>query len=334
MQTIPLGSTGVEVSALSLGTMYYGTTTDEPTSVKLLDAYAEAGGTFLDTALGYARWVEGGQGGESEAVLGRWMAERGNREQMFVATKVGFPSFVDEQGTGLSASQIEHACECTLKRMGIDTIDLFYAHGDFRDTPIEERLEAFDRLVKAGKVRFIGASNTVAWRLEQARRTSREHGWAEYCCVQQRFSYVRPRAGYVNEIHAVGNPELLDYCLTENVGLLAYSPLLGGAYVRDDKSFPEEYHGSDTDARLAMVQQVARDVGATANQVVLAWMIQSEPKVIPVIAASRVEQQEENLGALDVKLSTEQLELLSNANNHLREHPDRPRPKIAGMKEG
>ena len=334
MKTIPLGSTGVEVSALCLGTMYYGTTTDAQTSMNLLDAYAEAGGTFLDTANGYARWVEGGQGGESEGVLGKWMSERGNRQQMFVATKVGFPSFVDDLGIGLSASKIEKACEYSLKRLGTDTIDLMYAHNDMRNTPVEERLEAFDRLVTAGKVRFIGASNTVAWRLEQARRTSREHGWAEYCCVQSRFSYIRPRAGYVNEIHAVVNDELLDYCLAENVGVLAFSPLFGGAYVREDKSFPEEYSGPDTDARLAVLHQVASEVGATVNQVILAWMIGSQPRVIPLIAASREEQQQENLGALDVELSTEQLERLSQANNFYTRHPDRQRPSIAGMKEG
>jgi aryl-alcohol dehydrogenase-like predicted oxidoreductase len=314
--------------------MYYGSSTDEETSVKLLDGYLEAGGTFLDTANAYARWVEGCRGGESESLLGRWMADRGNRKDLFIASKVGFPSFIDDLDFGLSAAQIEKACEGSLKRMRIETIDLYYAHNDPRDTPVEERLEAFDRLVRAGKVRFIGASNTVAWRLEEARCASQQHGWPQYCCVQQRCSYVRPRAGAVHDPHAVVNNELLDYCLTKNVGLLAYSPLLSGAYVREDRSLPEEYLGPDTDARLTVLKEVAKETGATANQVVLAWMMQSEPKVIPLIAASREEQQNENLGALRVNLSTGQLERLSQANNIVQEHPKRQRPKIAGMKEG
>jgi aryl-alcohol dehydrogenase-like predicted oxidoreductase len=138
------------------------------------------------------------------------MRERKNRAQMFIATKVGFGYPGVEQG--LRAHQIETECEGSLKRLGIDTIDLYYAHVDDRNTPQEETLEAFDRLVKAGKVRLIGASNFLAWRLEEARWVSQTHGWAEYCCIQQRHSYVRPKPGGSFAPQIAANDDLLDYC--------------------------------------------------------------------------------------------------------------------------
>ena len=160
MKTVQLGNTGERVSQLCMGTMYFGTRQDEATSFALLDQYAEAGGTFLDSANIYAGWVPGFAGGESETVLGRWMAARGNRERMFVATKVGFPYADVEQG--LTARLIETECEKSLRRLGVETIDLYYAHVDDRQTPLQETLEALHRLVQAGKVRYVGASNYVA----------------------------------------------------------------------------------------------------------------------------------------------------------------------------
>lgn len=193
MRTVPLGNTGVDVSALCLGAMYFGTRNDERTSFELLDQYVAAGGTFIDTANIYAHWVEGGQGGESESLLGRWMKARGNRADLFLASKVGFNMPGVERG--LTAAQIEAECEKSLRRMGVETIDLYYAHVDDRVTPLDETLAAFDRLVRAGKVRFIGASNYLAWRLEQAHWVSKTHDWASFCCVQQRYTYLRPKPG-------------------------------------------------------------------------------------------------------------------------------------------
>ncbi len=313
MRTVPLGHTGVEVSALCLGAMYFGTRNDRASSFALLDQYVSAGGTFIDTANIYAHWVEGFQGGESETLLGEWMRERGNRDRLFLASKVGFELPGVERG--LRAAQIEAECEKSLRRLGVETIDLYYAHVDDRTTPQEETLEAFARLVQAGKVRFIGASNFLAWRLEQAHHISAAHGWPEYCCVQQRYTYLRPKHGASTDPQVVANDDLLDYVAARRgeFTLLAYSPLLGGAYTRRDRPIPAEYAGPDTEARLAALREVAQAHEATLNQVVLAWMLHSDPVVLPVMAASTREQLSENLAALDLELTGDEMARLNDA---------------------
>lgn len=312
MKTVQLSQSGVEVSIYCLGAMYFGSRTDKTMSYRLLDQYVAAGGSFLDTANIYAWWVPGFKGTESETLLGEWLRERKNRAQMFIASKVGFG--YQEVERSLRARQIETECEGSLKRLGIDTIDLYYAHVDDRNTPQEETLEAFDRLVKAGKVRLIGASNFLAWRLEEARWVSQTHGWAEYCCIQQRYSYVRPKPGASFDPQLTANDDLLDYCRGRDLTLLAYSPLLGGAYTRPDRPFAEQYLGPDTDARLKALKKVAQEVDATPNQVLLAWLVQSDPVVIPLVAASTPEQMQENLNALEIKLSAEQMAYLNEAS--------------------
>jgi aryl-alcohol dehydrogenase-like predicted oxidoreductase len=309
MRTVTLGTSGAQVSALCLGAMYFGTRNDEATSFALLDQYVAAGGTFIDTANIYAHWVEGFQGGESEALLGRWLKARGNRNSIFLASKVGFN--YPAAPRSLAARHIIQEAEKSLTRLGVDTLDLFYAHVDDYRTPLEETLEAFDRLVQTGKVRYIGASNYLAWRLEKARWISRTNGWAEYCCVQQRYSYLRGRRGVSFEPQVEANDDLVSYTRMEGVTLLAYSVLLGGAYTRSDRAFGDQYLGPDSDARLAALRAVADETGATANQVVLAWMLQQG--VLPLIAASTREQLQENLDALDVTLSDEQLTRLNAA---------------------
>jgi aryl-alcohol dehydrogenase-like predicted oxidoreductase len=312
MKTVPLGNSGVEVSAFCLGTMHLGSRTDKETSYRILDQYVEAGGSFLDTANNYAMWVPGYVGGESETLLGEWMHERQNRAQIFIATKVGF----DYAGVqrGLRVHQIETECDKSLKRLGVDTIDLYYAHRDDRNTPMEETIEAFDRLIRAGKVRLVGASNFLAWRLEEARWVSQTHGWTEYCCIQQRYSFIRPKPGASFGHQTAANDDLLDYCRARGMRLLAYSPLLSGAYTRADRAFPEQYLGPDTDARVAALKAVCAEVGATANQIVLAWMARSDPVVIPLFGASTVDQLQENLGALEIELSAEQMTRLNDAS--------------------
>lgn len=309
MKTMTLGNTGEQVSALCLGAMYFGSRNDEATSYRLLDHYVAAGGSFIDTANIYAHWVQGFKGGESEALLGRWMRERGNRQRLFLASKVGFG--YPEARPGLSARQIEVECEKSLRRLGVETLDLYYAHVDDRTTPLEETLEAFDRLVRAGKVRYVGASNYLAWRLAEARCVSRANGWVEFCCIQQRHTYLRPRPGQRFDPQVAANDDLLDYCHSEGVTLLAYSVLLGGAYTRPDRPVPEQYRGADTEARLAALRQVAAAHGATPNQIVLAWMLHHG--VLPLIAASTEEQLQENLGALEVALSEADMESLDAA---------------------
>lgn len=312
MKTMPLGKTGVEVSALCLGTMQFGTKNDKATSYQMLNQYTEAGGTFLDTANGYAHWlIPNGKGGESETLLGEWMRERGNRSSLFIASKVGFgyPG-VDR---GLRAHQIEAECEKSLKRLGIDTLDLYYAHKDDYDTPLEETMQAFDRLVRAGKVRFVGASNYYAWRLEEAHWSSVTNGCVEYCCLQQRYSYLRPGHRMTLGNHVLATEDIFDYARRRKITVLAFSAMLGGVYTRSDRELRGEYAGPDSDARLKVLKDVAHETGATATQVVLAWMLHSDPAVLPLISASTSDVMQDNLGALDVHLSNDQMERLNNA---------------------
>lgn len=313
MQTVALGDTGVQVSALCLGTMYFGTRQDEATSFRLLDQYVEAGGNFIDTANIYAHWIPGGRGGESEALLGRWMQARGNRDRLFVATKAGFE--YQDVPRGLTPDLIEAECDKSLARLGIDTIDLYYAHVDDRTTPLRETLAALARLVERGKVRFIGASNYFAYRLERAHTLSKANDWPEFCCLQQRHTYLRPRAGQRFDPQVAASDEVLDYVRSRRGGftLLAYSVLLSGAYTRPDRPVPDQYAGPDTEARLAALREVAGEVDATPNQVVLAWLRQSDPPVLPLIAASTPQQMAENIAALEVTLSREQMERLDRA---------------------
>lgn len=318
MKQVPLGKTDMHVSALCLGCLPFGTTIAEETAYQLADHYFEAGGRFFDTSNNYAFWVNGATGDESETVLGRWLKDRKNRDHVFLATKVGarptFPGGGFENKEGLSAQAIEKAVEGSLTRLGTDYLDLYYAHIDDRQTPLEETLAAFDRLVKAGKVRAIGCSNIATWRIEQARNISHINSWTAYCCVQQRHTYLRPRLGADFGIQVAINDELLDYGKVHNdFSLLAYSPLLSGAYTRKEVALPEEYRSSDAEARLRALATVAREVDATPNQVVLAWMMQATPAILPLIAASTTKQLNENLEALHVHLTQEHIAFLNNA---------------------
>jgi aryl-alcohol dehydrogenase-like predicted oxidoreductase len=292
--------------------MYFGSRINDETSYKLLDQYTETGGSFIDTANNYVWWIEGFTGGESETLLGRWMRERKNRSEIFVTSKVGF----SYQGVkaGLSARQIESECEKSLKRLGVDCIDLYYAHVDDPKTPLEETMKTFDRLVKSGKVRFIGASNYLAWRLEEARWVSSTNNLAEYCCIQQRYTYLRPNHDAKFGPQKYVNCDLLDYCEVRGLTLLAYSPLLSGAYSsRQDRSIPEQYLGKDTDKRFSALVKVADDINATPGQVVLAWFRKHSPLTIPLVTGSTPEQMEENYGALNIELSEEQMRFLNEA---------------------
>ncbi len=311
MKTFQLGNTGEQVSALCLGAMYYGASVEREQAFRLLDQYVDYGGTFIDTANIYAWWVDGFHGGESETLLGRWLKERKNRHRLFIASKVGFG--YGSVPVGLSAQLIIAECDKSLSRMGIDTIDLYYAHVDDRNTPIEETMEAFNRLVKAGKVRHLGASNFRAWRLEQARNVSQANGLAEYCCVQQRYSYLQPRAGTGFGPQLAVNDDLLDYCRQRSLTLLAYSPLLSGAYTRPERPISKQYQSQDNQQRMSALREIASAHHASPNQVVLAWMMQSDPRALPVFSASTPEQMQEDLGALGLLLSPAEMARLNEA---------------------
>ena len=313
MRTIDLGETGAKVTALCLGAMNFGTKLDEKGSMEILDRYGEAGGRFIDTANNYAHWW-GGDGTESENVLGRWMKERKNRDSLFLATKVGFNT--PAKGTGLSRKMILQEIEGSLTRLGTDHVDLYYAHKDERTDPLEETLGIFDELHRAGKVRFIGCSNYRAWRIEEARSLSRAKGWIAYCCVQQRHTYLRPAPGAGFGRQLVLDDELRDYGAVhaKDFLILGYSSTLGGAYTgRADRPIPLQYEGVHADAQLAALAAVAKEAGATRVQVLYAWMLASTPLVLPLVSAGSRAQLDENLGALKVKLTPAQMKKLDEA---------------------
>ena len=311
MKTKKLGKSDLTVSQLCLGTMHFGSKEDEQISFRLLDRFVEAGGNFLDTANIYARWISGCSGGESESLLGRWMKDRGNRSTVVVATKVGFEyPGVDR---GLTARQIKSECEKSLTRLGTDHIDLYYSHCDDRTTPVDETLEAYHRLVADGKVRYIGASNFTAWRIQKSLDTSAANDFPPYVCVQQRYTYLRPRSGTTFSPQLAVNDDLIDFCRSEDFPLCPYSPLLGGAYERSDKSVGAQYLGADTDTRLATLNAVASEIGVGANQVVVAWMLHHDFPVFPLVAASTIEQLNDNLAAADLQLTGDQMRRLTEA---------------------
>lgn len=313
MQKITLGRSGVAVSALCLGTDLYGSKRDKAACYALMDFFRENGGTFLDTANFYASWLPGFQGGESETAIGAWMKDRGTRGEMQIASKLAF----DYPGSpgGLSASEIQTECEKSLKRLGTDHLDLYYSHRDDRATPLEETMEAFHRLVKAGKVRAIGASNLTEWRIAQANLLSELRGWTAYAAVEQRYTFLRPRhaADFGPQIFI--NDHLKDYAKSSGVTLVAYSILLGGAYLRDAAKLPPQFAGPDANERLAVLKKVADEMSASVNQIIIAWMRQSDPPVLPIIAGSGTAQIAENIQALRLTLSDDQMARLNSAGN-------------------
>jgi aryl-alcohol dehydrogenase-like predicted oxidoreductase len=280
---------------LVLGTMYFGTRTNDATSFALLDRFVEAGGRLLDTANAYSFWSSPtGHGGQSEALIGRWLAANpGLRDELVIATKVGVEP-VDGGGTeGLSARVIERESARSLERLGVDVIDLYWAHGEDRSTPLEESVAAFGSLVSAGAVRRLGVSNHPTWRVERARSIAARLGVEPWTALQLTTSYVEPRPGaqVAGKDHRFGfvTDETLDY-LDENPGLdlWVYSPLIQGSYDRADRPFPQAYDHPGTTERLDELRREAAARGVPASQVVLAWLMARGWK--PIIGVSSVEQ--------------------------------------------
>lgn len=300
---------------LVLGAMYFGTRVDETTSMALLDRFADRGGRWIDTANCYAFWADpSGSGGQSETVIGRWLAARpGRRDRVQISTKVRHqptvPGRWPESAEGLSAPVIRDAVRKSLSRLGTDRIDLYWAHAEDRTVPLAETVQAFGELVSEGLVARLGASNHAAWRVERARQHARERGAAAYTALQLRHSYVHPRPGapLPDDGHQLVSPEILDYVRSErDLVLWAYTPLINGAYVRSDRPLPEVYEHPGTVRRLAVLDEVAGETGATRNQVVLAWLLGGDPAITPIVGVSTLEQLDEALAARDLELTGDQ----------------------------
>ena len=315
------------VSVLSLGAMRFGTTTDEATSFAILDRYVAAGGNFIDTSNNYLFFINGTQGGESEALLGRWRASRGIGEEIVIATKVGARPIAPAAGfdtprEGLSPGAIREASERSRERLGVERIDLYYAHiPDQTGVPLDEQVAAFGELVSDGVAGLLGLSNHWAWQVERARGLAAAAANARADVLQYHHTYLRMRTDIPDlrfsrdgEI-GVADGSILSYLRAEpGTTLVAYSPLLNGAYTRPDKELDRAYDHPGTQARLRALDQVVKETGATANQVVLAWLIGGDLPVVPLIGASSVAQLDESLAAVDLELSAEHRQLLDAAN--------------------
>ncbi|HUN35296.1 MAG TPA: aldo/keto reductase [Trebonia sp.] len=314
-----------EVSVLSLGAMRFGTATDEATSFAILDRYAEAGGTFIDTADNYAFWASGTQGGESEELLGRWRRSRGVGDEIVIATKLGArplapgTSYIDN-AEGLSAQVIRESSERSRDRLEVGRLDLLYAHIEDPAVPLAETVEAFAALVAEGSVGLLGVSNHWAWRVERARGLATAAGVPGYEVLQYHYSYLRPRTDLPGQLSPDGDQgvlgaDLLSYLRAEpQLAMVAYSPLLDGGYVRPDKPLDPGFDHPGTQARLAVLREVAEDAGATVNQVVLSWLMGGQIPMIPLVGASSVAQLEESLAAVDLELTADQRTRLDAAH--------------------
>ena len=307
-----LGKTDISVSMAPLGAMFLGTKQDRSASFALLDLYRGRAGNFIDTANIYAHWVAPQwHGGESEIVVGEWIAARGNRHDLVIASKLGFP--YGEVKQGLRARQIVEECNKSLKRLGIETIDLYFAHVDDLETPQEETLRAFADLVATGKARAIGASNFTTYRLALANALAEANSLPRYEVLQQRHTYLRPRHDGDFGGQLALSADMGEYCAAAGISVMAYSSGLGGAYSgRAERPMPEQYAGADSDKRLAALRQIAGEVGATPHQIVFAWLA-NQSNMLPLVAGTTVEQLTANLDAAEIELSAAQMAALNKA---------------------
>ena len=307
MKTTTIKNTDLNVSMFCLGGQSFGSRDDKTVSYAMLDQFIGGGGNFLDTANNYAIW--NGEGGESETMLGNWFADRGNRDQIVLATKMG--GRTKDAPMSSKPEHIRRECERSLKRLQTDHIDLYYFHCDDRSVPLEDQLGTMDELVQEGKARHVGASNFKAWRLAEAAAVSAAENVTAFCCVQQRYTYLRPRVDADFGFQKSPDSDLLEYCNEGDFQLIAYSPLLGGAYIREDRKIQPQYRHPDSDARKATLFEIAEEIGATPNQVILAWL--TGRGVIPISGASKAEQLSESLIGFDLTLSDDILDRLDAA---------------------
>lgn len=315
MQQRRLGSSSLSIPPLVFGGNVFGWSADEATSFRLLDMLVEGGLTAIDTADVYSRWVPGHEGGESETIIGRWLSQRGKRDDLTIMTKVGME--MPGRGKGLSPAWIKRSVEDSLKRLQTDYIDLYQAHADDPATPLLETLSAFGDLIKSGKVRAIGASNYGAPRLEEALKTSRDNNLPTYVSLQPHYNLVE-RPIYEDALEAV--------CLRHQLGVIPYYSLASGFLTGKYRSTADlgkssargrsatKYLESKGTKVLAALDAVASETAATPAQVALAWMMARPSITAPIASASKVEQLGDLLKATRLKLSPAQIASLDAAS--------------------
>ena len=314
MEKRPLGNSGLRVAPLALGGNVFGWTADEATSFAILDRFVDAGFDLVDTANTYSTWVPGHAGGESEAIIGRWLAQGGRRERVVLATKVGMEMGGEK---GLARSQVEKHVEGSLRRLRTDRIDLYQTHKDDPGTPVEETLEALDRLVKAGKVRAIGASQYQPGRLQESLEASRRLGLASYQTLQPEFN-LHDRHAFERDLQPIAREHGL--AVIPFFGLA--KGFLSGKYrkLEDIRGRPREsglkryFEGGRGMRILAALDRVCARVRATPAQVSLAWSMAQPTIAAPIVSATSVAQLDELMGAARLKLAAADLAELDRAS--------------------
>ncbi len=307
-----IGTTDLDVLPLNLGGNVFGWTADEQASFAVLDAFAEAGGSFVDTADVYSEWGDGHEGGESEATIGRWMAARGNRADVVVATKVGKLS----TRRGTSRAVVRAAIDDSLKRLGTDYVDLYYAHEDDQDTPLEETVAALGEVVADGKARYVAASNFSPERLAEALRIADELGVARFVALQPHYNLVH-RGAYEGPLQ--------ELAVREGLGVLPYSSLasgfLTGKYRDGSPAVDSPRAGSagrylnDRGRRvLAALDAVAAAHGTSVTAVSLAWLRVQPGVVAPIASARSVDQLPDLLAGATLELADDEITALSDAS--------------------
>ena len=309
-----LGRTGLKVSPLCMGTMQFGWSVNESDTHKILSATLDAGINFIDTADVYSKWVVGNPGGVSETFIGNWMKQNKiPRDQIVLATKVRGEMGKGPNDQGLSRVHIVNAVEASLRRLQTDYIDLYQSHWTDDDTPVEETLRAFDDLLKQGKVRYAGASNYAAWELIQALWTSDKNNLMRYDSIQPHYNLLH-RDEFERELRAV--------CVSYGIAVIPYSPLAGGFLTgkyRKNAPLPESKRAEGrkremTDKNFVLIDEmevIALRHEATISQIALAWMLADPIITSPIIGATSIEQLEENLGSLKVRLGEDEISSLN-----------------------
>ena len=307
-----LGHTGFRVAPLALGGNVFGWTADEPASFSVLDAFVDGGFSLIDTANSYSRWAPGHHGGESETVIGNWIAKRGRHDDVVIATKVG-----SDMGLGRKCLRRDHIveqCEASLRRLQVERIDLYQSHWDDPDTPLDETLEAYDRLIKQGKVHAIGASNLDAKRLGEALGISRTKHLPRYETMQPHYNLL---------VRDEFEGALQQLCVREGIGVITYFSLAAGFLTgkyRSEADFAKSPRGpglkkylNERGAKvLAALETVAKRHHASMAQVALAWLIAQPGVTAPIASATSVAQLNDLMGALSLKLDAESMRTLDD----------------------
>ncbi|HEY9788657.1 MAG TPA: aldo/keto reductase [Candidatus Obscuribacterales bacterium] len=313
-----IGNSDLEVAPLAFGGNVFGWTVDEQTSFRLLDAFVDAGLNLIDTADVYSVWHRGNQGGESEAIIGKWLKQSGKRDEVVVATKVGMKMSPSLGSESLSKSYIMKAVDQSLKRLRVDHIDLYQAHIDDAKTPIEETLDAFSQLVKQGKVRALGASSYSRERLAQSLKISEENGLARFDCLQPEYNLYE-RENYEMTLEPL--------CVENGVAVITYFSLargfLSGKY-RSEADLAQSARGEGVKKYLnergyrilRALDQVAKDCRATPAQVALAWLIARPSITAPIASATGLNQLEDMVAATKLRLDSSAIELLNEASEY------------------